>query len=56
MIELSREGEVFLLRMDSGENRFTPDFVVRYGECLDEVERADGSKALVNDRNGKVLF
>jgi enoyl-CoA hydratase/carnithine racemase len=53
MIDLSREGEVFLLRMDSGENRFSLDFIARYGACLDEVEKADGPKALVTTGTGK---
>ena len=53
MIELSREGEVFVLRMDAGENRFSDAFIARYAECLDEVEKADGPKALVTTGTGK---
>ena len=40
MLDLSREGEVFVLRMDAGENRFHPDFVRAWNAALDEVEAA----------------
>jgi enoyl-CoA hydratase/carnithine racemase len=53
VIELSRDGEVFVLRMVSGENRFSPDFIAKYAACLDEVEQADGHKALVTTGSGK---
>ncbi|MBW2271488.1 MAG: enoyl-CoA hydratase/isomerase family protein [Deltaproteobacteria bacterium] len=53
MIDLAREGDVFVLRMDSGENRFSPEFVARYSSCLDEVEQVDGPKALVTTGTGK---
>jgi enoyl-CoA hydratase/carnithine racemase len=53
MIDLSREGEVFVLRMDAGENRFSPDFVRAWNRALDEVEKADGPKALVTVGSGK---
>ena len=53
MIDLRREGEVFVLRMDAGENRFHPDFVRAWNTALDEVERSDGPKALVTTGSGK---
>ena len=53
MIDLSRDGEVFVLRMDAGENRFHPDFVRAWNHALDEVEKADGPKALVTIGSGK---
>lgn len=53
MIDLSREGDVFVLRMDSGENRFSPPFIEKFAACLDEVEKADGAKALVTTGSGK---
>ncbi len=53
MIDLDRDGDVFVLRMDAGENRFSPDFIARYAACLDEVEQADGPKALVTTGTGK---
>ena len=53
MIDLSREGEVFVLRMQAGENRFHPDFVSAWNTALDEVEAASGPKALVTIGSGK---
>lgn len=47
MIEMSREGNVFVLRMDAGENRFNPDFVAAMNRALDEVEGSSGDAALV---------
>jgi enoyl-CoA hydratase/carnithine racemase len=55
MIDLRREGEVFVLRMDAGENRFHPDFVKAWQAALDEVEGAEGPKALVTTGAGKVF-
>jgi hypothetical protein len=40
MLELSRDGEVFVLRMQGGENRMQPDFVHAWNAALDEVEGA----------------
>lgn len=53
MVELKREGEVFVLRMDGGENRFRDDSVAAWNAALDEVERASGPKALVTSGTGK---
>jgi enoyl-CoA hydratase/carnithine racemase len=53
MLDLSRDGEVFVLRMDAGENRFHPDFVRAWNAALDEVEAAEGPKALVTTGSGK---
>jgi enoyl-CoA hydratase/carnithine racemase len=53
MIELKREGAVFVLRMDDGENRFRDDSVAAWNEALDEVERSEGPKALVTTGTGK---
>jgi enoyl-CoA hydratase/carnithine racemase len=52
MIDLSRRGNVFVLRMHEGENRFTPDFLAAYGRALDEVEKTEGM-ALVTTGEGK---
>jgi enoyl-CoA hydratase/carnithine racemase len=51
--ELSREGDVFLLDIGSGENRFHPDWIARFNEALDEIEKSDGPKALVTKATGK---
>jgi len=53
MIDLDRKGEVFVLRMDSGENRFSADFTPALNRALDEVEAAPGPKALVTTGTGK---
>ena len=53
MIDLTREGDVFVLRMDAGENRFHPQFVSAWNDALDEVEKAAGPKALVTTGSGK---
>jgi enoyl-CoA hydratase/carnithine racemase len=53
MIDLTRQGEVFVLRMDAGENRFTAEMIPALAGALDEVERAEGPKALVTTGAGK---
>jgi enoyl-CoA hydratase/carnithine racemase len=47
VIELERRGEVFLVSMRSGENRFTPAGLEAWSAALDEVEAAEGPRALV---------
>ncbi|MBW2390006.1 MAG: enoyl-CoA hydratase/isomerase family protein, partial [Deltaproteobacteria bacterium] len=53
MIDLSREGDVFVLRMQHEENRFDADFIDGWNDALDRVEKADGPKALVTTGSGK---
>jgi enoyl-CoA hydratase/carnithine racemase len=53
VFDLQRDGDVHVLRFDDGENRFTPAFLDRFHEALDEVERAEGAKALVTVGTGK---
>lgn len=52
-LDLSREGDVFILRMRSGENRFNPDFLAALSGALDEVEASTGAAALVTTGEGK---
>jgi enoyl-CoA hydratase/carnithine racemase len=47
MIDLSRQGQVFLLTMRSGENRFNQPFLDALNGALDEVEGSAGPAALV---------
>jgi len=47
MIDIDRDGPVFVLRMQSGENRFNPHFVAAWNAALDEVEASSGDAALV---------
>lgn len=53
MIDLTREGPVFVLRFDHGENRFDPGLVTALGKALDEVAAADAPAALVTTGTGK---
>lgn len=52
-LDLSRDGDVFVLRMKTGENRFNPDFIGAMNEALDEVEASRGAAALVTTGDGK---
>jgi enoyl-CoA hydratase/carnithine racemase len=52
-LTLDRDGDVFVLRMDAGENRLTPDLLDAWGAALDEVEGTDGPRALVVTGTGK---
>ena len=53
MIDLSREGDVFVLRFDVPENRFRPDRVEAWHKALDRVEAAGQPAALVTTGSGK---
>lgn len=53
MIDLSREGDVFVLRFDVPENRFRPENLEAWREALDEVEAAGSPAALVTTGTGK---
>lgn len=53
MIELQREGNVFVLHMRGGENRFNPEFVRAMNAALDEVEGHGAPSALVTTGEGK---
>jgi enoyl-CoA hydratase/carnithine racemase len=53
VIDLDRDGDVFILRMDAGENRFHPDLIHAMHARLDEVDEAEGPKALVITGSGR---
>lgn len=53
MIELQRDGDIRILRMDAGENRFNLDTVGALHAALDEVEATSGPCALVTTGSGK---
>jgi enoyl-CoA hydratase/carnithine racemase len=53
MPQLTREGAVFVLRWDGGENRFRDESIRAWNAALDEVERSEGAKALVTTGTGK---
>jgi enoyl-CoA hydratase/carnithine racemase len=47
VVELRKEGHVFILTMNAGENRLNPPVVSGFNTALDEVERSTGPAALV---------
>jgi enoyl-CoA hydratase/carnithine racemase len=53
VIDLQRDGEVFILRMREGENRLNPSFCAELNAALDQVEASDGNAALVTTGEGK---
>jgi enoyl-CoA hydratase/carnithine racemase len=50
---LNRQDDVFVLDLGADENRFHPDWLTAVGAALDEVEQADGARALVTTATGK---
>jgi enoyl-CoA hydratase/carnithine racemase len=52
-VELSREGDVFVLRLVEGDNRFRTESVDAWEAALDEVEASRGPAALVTTGSGK---
>jgi len=53
VIELDQDGNVFVLQMRGGENRFGPEWLDGFNGALDRVEAADGACALVTTGEGK---
>lgn len=53
MPTLERHDDVFVLELGDGENRFHPDWIAAVNDALDEVEHADGPRALVTAASGK---
>lgn len=53
MIELEKIGNVFVLRMVAGENRFNAQFISTLNQALDEVEKSPEPAALVTTGEGK---
>jgi enoyl-CoA hydratase/carnithine racemase len=47
LIDLEREGDIFLLTMNGGENRFNRTFIEAMNQALDTVEQSSGPAALV---------
>ena len=50
---LDRADDVFVLDLGDTENRFSPDWLASVEAALDEVEGADGPRALVTAASGK---
>lgn len=53
MIDLQRDGDVFILRLDDDENRLSPGNLDAMADALHEVEEAEGPKAMVTVGTGK---
>jgi enoyl-CoA hydratase/carnithine racemase len=56
MAELVREGDVFTLTLNSGENRWNTTFVREIAEALNEVEASEGPAALVTASASEKFF
>src|SRR3954469_12454834 len=52
-VALTRTDAVFVLDLGDGENRFHPDWLAAVGAALDEVEKAEGTRALGTTATGK---
>jgi Delta3-Delta2-enoyl-CoA isomerase len=53
VLELDQDGNVFVLRMRGGENRFNLEWLDGVNEALDRVEATEGACALVTTGDGK---
>ncbi|QXJ25382.1 enoyl-CoA hydratase/isomerase family protein [Actinomadura graeca] len=53
MIDLQRDGDVFVLRFEAGENRFGPEFLDAVEDALDTAEKSGGPRALVTTGTGR---
>jgi Delta3-Delta2-enoyl-CoA isomerase len=56
MIDLERLGDVFVLTMNDGENRWNTTFGRAFNEALDEVEASSGPAALVTASANEKFF
>lgn len=53
MISVTRDGDVFLIRVDDGENRFNRASIDEWHARLDEIESVEGPLALVTTGSGR---
>ena len=56
MINLDKKGDIFVLTMDDGENRWNTTFARAFGDVLDEVESSKGAAALVTTASSSKFF
>lgn len=54
MPELTRDGDVFILNLGDGENRFNPPWVDGVRSAVAEVAALEGPRALVTTATGKI--
>ena len=52
-VTLQRQGEVFILTMDEGENRMNQPWLDAMNNALDEIDAAPGPKAMVTTGTGR---
>lgn len=53
VLHVERDGDVTILRMDAGENRFNPTMLDALDAALDEVDASEGPAAIVLTGTGK---
>ncbi|MDX6561795.1 MAG: Delta3-Delta2-enoyl-CoA isomerase [Gaiellales bacterium] len=53
MIEAERRGDITILRMDDGENRFNPDNLDSLEAAFDDIDASEGPTAIVLTGTGK---
>jgi enoyl-CoA hydratase/carnithine racemase len=56
VIDLKRDGNIFTLTMNDGENRWNTTFVRAFAEALDEIEASDGPAAVVTTSASAKFF
>ena len=56
MIDLHKDGDIFVLTMNDSENRWNTTFVRAFAEALDEVEASEGPAALVTTSSDPKFF
>lgn len=56
MIDLEKQGDVFILSMNDGENRWNTTFVRAFNAALDEVEASTGPAALITTSATEKFF
>lgn len=56
MIDLERDGPIFTLTMDDGENRWNTTFVRTLAEVIDEIEGSEGPAALITTSANEKFF
>ncbi len=56
MIDLEKHGDVFVLTMDEGENRWNTTFTRAFAAAIDEVEASEGPAALVTASSHEKFF
>ncbi len=56
MVEIERDGELFILTMNDGGNRWNTRFVREFAKALDEVEASTGPAALITTSSSEKFF